>query len=66
MLYYDAQVDDARHTLTVARTAAAHSAVVATRVSATGLLRCRRRRVTGARVRDEETGREITVRPRPW
>ena len=28
MLYYDAQVDDARHTLTVARTAAAHSAVV--------------------------------------
>jgi glycerol-3-phosphate dehydrogenase len=39
MLYYDAQVDDARHTLTVARTAAAHSAVVATRVSATGLTR---------------------------
>ena len=39
MLYYDAQVDDARHTLTVARTAAAHSAVVATRVSAVGLLR---------------------------
>ena len=32
MLYYDAQVDDARHTLTVARTAAAHSAVVATRL----------------------------------
>ena len=27
MLYYDAQVDDARYTLTVARTAAAHSAV---------------------------------------
>ena len=43
MLYYDAQVDDARHTLTVARTAAAHSAVVATRVSAVGLLRERRR-----------------------
>ena len=28
MLYYDAQVDDARYTLTVARTAAAHSAVI--------------------------------------
>src|SRR6201996_3486085 len=27
LAYYDAQVDDARHTLTVARTAAAHSAV---------------------------------------
>src|SRR5690242_13622629 len=61
MLYYDAQVDDARHTLTVARTAAAHSAVVATRVSATGLLRSADGRITGARVRDEETGRELTV-----
>jgi glycerol-3-phosphate dehydrogenase len=62
MLYYDAQVDDARHTLTVARTAAAHSAVVATRVSAVGLLReADGARVTGARVRDEESGREITV-----
>ena len=62
MLYYDAQVDDARHTLTVARTAAAHSAVVATRVSVTGLLRSADGgRITGARVRDEETGREIDV-----
>ena len=62
MLYYDAQVDDARHTLTVARTAAAHSAVVATRVSAVGLLRdADGTRVTGARVRDEESGREIEV-----
>src|SRR5580700_11533304 len=63
MLYYDAQVDDARHTLTVARTAAAHSAVVATRVSAVGLLREPDvTRVTGARARDEESGREIEVR----
>jgi glycerol-3-phosphate dehydrogenase len=61
MLYYDAQVDDARHTLTVARTAAANSAVVATRVSAAGLVRSADGRVTGARVRDEETGRELTV-----
>jgi glycerol-3-phosphate dehydrogenase len=61
MLYYDAQVDDARHTLTVARTAAANSAVMATRVSATGLTRADDGRITGARVRDEETGRELTV-----
>jgi glycerol-3-phosphate dehydrogenase len=62
MLYYDAQVDDARHTLTVARTAAAHSAVVATRVSAVKLSRGGDgNRVTGARVRDEESGREFTV-----
>jgi glycerol-3-phosphate dehydrogenase len=62
MLYYDAQVDDARHTLTVARTAAAHSAVVATRVSAVKLIRGGDgNRVTGARVRDEESGHEFTV-----
>jgi glycerol-3-phosphate dehydrogenase len=62
MRYYDAQVDDARYTLTVARTAAAHSAVVATRVSAVSVLRGPDGvRVTGARVRDEETGRSIDV-----
>ena len=62
MLYYDAQVDDARYTLTVARTAAAHGAVIATRVSAVGMLRGTDGiRVTGARVRDEETGHEVTV-----
>jgi len=62
ILYYDAQVDDARHTLTVARTAAAHKAVIATRVSAVEVLRGPDgERVTGARVRDEETGRELDV-----
>jgi len=64
MLYYDAQVDDARHTLTVARTAAAHRAVIGTRLSAVGLLRSpsgEGERVTGARVRDEETGRLLDV-----
>jgi glycerol-3-phosphate dehydrogenase len=60
MLYYDAQVDDARHTLTVARTAAAHSAVIGTRLSMVGLLRSAER-VTGARVRDEESGRVLEV-----
>ena len=60
MLYYDAQVDDARHTLTVARTAAAHSAVIGTRLSVVGLLRSADR-VTGARVRDEESGRVLEV-----
>ncbi len=60
MRYYDAQVDDARYTLTVARTAAAHGAVIATRVSVVSVLR-EASRVTGARVRDEETGREIPV-----
>ena len=65
MVYYDAQVDDARHTLTVARTAAAHGAIIVTRASATKLLRSADgARVTGARVRDEETGRTVDVSAR--
>src|SRR6201986_786209 len=60
MLYYDAQVDDARHTLTVARTAAAHSAVIGTRLSAVGLLRSADgERGTGGRGGGEETGRDL-------
>jgi glycerol-3-phosphate dehydrogenase len=62
MLYYDAQADDARYTLTVARTAAAHGAVVATRASARQLLRgADGSRVVGARVHDEESGADIDV-----
>jgi len=62
ILYYDAQVDDARHTLTVARTAASHKAVIATRVSAVEVLRGPDgTRVTGTRVIDEETGRSFDV-----
>jgi glycerol-3-phosphate dehydrogenase len=60
MLYYDAQVDDARYTVTVARTAALHGATVVTRASAVSLLRDGER-VTGARVRDEESGRTFDV-----
>jgi glycerol-3-phosphate dehydrogenase len=60
MLYYDAQVDDARYTVTVARTAARHGAIVLTRASAVSLTRDGSR-VTGARVRDEETGRTFDV-----
>jgi hypothetical protein len=63
MLYYDTQVDDARYTLTVARTAAAHGAVVATRVSAVELLRSADGgRVTGARVRNEVSLPPATAR----
>src|SRR5580704_15957943 len=61
MTYYDAQVDDARYTITVARTAARHGAHVLTRTSAVSLLRDGSR-VTGAVVRDEETGRVFDVR----
>jgi glycerol-3-phosphate dehydrogenase len=60
MVYYDAQVDDARYTITVARTAARHGAIIVTGASAVSLLRDGER-VTGARVRDSESGRLIDV-----
>jgi len=53
--YYDCQVDDARLVLTLARTAAAHGAHVATRVQVTGFLR-EGERVVGVRARDLEAG----------
>ncbi|MET0951980.1 MAG: glycerol-3-phosphate dehydrogenase/oxidase [Aeromicrobium sp.] len=58
--YYDAQVDDARHTMFLSRTAAAYGAHVASRTRVIGLLRDGDR-VTGARVKDLETGREFDV-----
>ncbi|GAA5057746.1 glycerol-3-phosphate dehydrogenase/oxidase [Nocardia callitridis] len=61
--YYDAQVDDARHTMMIARTAAQHGATVLTRTKVTGLLRDGAR-VVGATVRDLETGRTYEVRAR--
>jgi glycerol-3-phosphate dehydrogenase len=61
--YHDAQVDDARLVTTIARTAASHGALCATRTKVVGFLR-EGERVTGARARDLETGRELDVRAR--
>ncbi len=61
--YFDAQVDDARLVTTIARTAATHGAHCASRVKVVGFLR-EGERVTGARARDLETGREFDVRAR--
>ena len=58
--YFDAQVDDARHTMMIARTAAHYGAVIATNVSYVEAIRTGRR-VTGAKVRDELSGKTITV-----
>ncbi|MFR9801974.1 glycerol-3-phosphate dehydrogenase/oxidase [Pseudonocardia sp. RS010] len=59
--YYDGQVDDARHTMFVARTAAAYGAHVATRARVVGLLK-ESGRVIGAEVHDLETGDTVTLR----
>ena len=58
--YFDAQVDDARHTLAIARTAARHGAVMAARVECEELVR-NGKRVVGAKVRDLLSGKRITV-----
>jgi glycerol-3-phosphate dehydrogenase len=61
VLYYDAQVDDARHTMMLARTASMYGATIATRVECLNLLR-EGDVVTGAQVRDVESGRIFEVR----
>ena len=61
--YYDAQVDDARHTMEISRTAAAYGAVTTISTRVVELLR-EGERVVGARVRDQETGTELDVHAR--
>ncbi|WP_017973382.1 glycerol-3-phosphate dehydrogenase [Actinopolyspora halophila] len=59
--YYDAQTDDARHTMTVARTAARYGAVVRTSTQVVDFVH-EADRIAGARLRDVEDGRETEVR----
>jgi glycerol-3-phosphate dehydrogenase len=58
--YFDAQADDARHTLTVARTAARYGAIVRASTQVVGFER-ESDRVVGVRVVDVEDGRETTI-----
>jgi glycerol-3-phosphate dehydrogenase len=59
--YYDGQVDDARHTMTIARTAATYGALIANRTRVKGFVR-EGERVVGAVLVDLESGAEIRVR----
>ena len=59
--FYEGQLDDARHTMMIARTAAQYGAHVATSARVIGLLR-EGDRVVGATVKDLESGREIQIR----
>jgi glycerol-3-phosphate dehydrogenase len=61
--YWDAQVDDARHTLTVARTAARYGAALVSSARVVDLLRDGER-VVGVRVRDLEAGGDTEVHAR--
>ena len=61
--YWDAQVDDARHTLTTARTAASYGAAVASSARVIGFLR-EGERVTGVRVEDDLADEEFEINAR--
>ncbi len=62
--YYDGQFDDARLLIHMARTAAEQGAVLANYLEAAALLKDAQGLVTGARVRDGETGAEFEIRAR--
>jgi glycerol-3-phosphate dehydrogenase len=61
LVYWDAQVDDARYVVTLVRTAASFGAHAASRTQVTGFLR-EGERVTGVRATDLETGTELDIR----
>ena len=63
LTYYDGQVDDARYVATLARTAHAYGAEVASRTKAVGFL-TEGPRVVGVRAVDLETGAELEIRAR--
>src|SRR6195952_5576252 len=58
IMFYEGQLDDARHTMMISRTAASYDALVTTSARVTGFLRDGER-VIGATVSDLETGREV-------
>ena len=58
--YFDAQVDDARHTMMIARTAARHGAVIATQIRVDDLIR-NGKRVIGVIATDTTTNKEIKI-----
>lgn len=62
-LYYDAQTNDSRLTMTVLKTAAQLGAVIANYAEVTGFTRTDGR-LSGAEVRDLTTGRQVTVAAR--
>jgi glycerol-3-phosphate dehydrogenase len=61
--YHDAQVDDARLVVTIARTAASYGTHLATRTKVVGFLR-EGERVTGVRAVDLEAGTELDIHAR--
>jgi glycerol-3-phosphate dehydrogenase len=62
--YYDGQVDDARLVIALVRTATVYGALAASRTEVIELTRSESGRVSGARVRDLESGQTLTFSAR--
>lgn len=62
IVYYDGQQDDSRTCLSIALTAARYGAAVANHVAVTSLLKDEQGKICGARVKDEFTGKEWTIK----
>ena len=58
--YFDAQVDDARHTMMIARTAARHGALIATQVRVDDLIHSGKK-IVGATAIDLTTNKKISI-----
>ncbi len=63
LLYYDAQADDARHTMMVGRTAASYGATLLTSAEVTSMQHAGER-VVGVEITDVETGERVSVASR--
>jgi len=61
--FYEGQVDDARHTMMISRTAASYGAFCVNSTRVTGFVR-EEDRVVGVTVKDLEAGQEFTIRAR--
>jgi len=61
VVFYEGQVDDARHTMMLARTAARYGALVANSARVVGFIR-EQDRVAGVRVKDLESGEHVEIR----
>jgi glycerol-3-phosphate dehydrogenase len=61
VVFYEGQVDDARHTMMLARTAARYGALVANSARVVGFIR-EQDRVAGVRVKDLESGEDVEIR----
>ena len=59
--YFDAQVDDSRHTMMIARTAKRHGAAIVTRAHVESLTK-KGKRVTGAVISDLNSKKKVTVK----